>query len=106
MGDVAAEVGSMLTKLNVVVLALLGVEPELEDPTVWSEEACCDSVRVGPSFVNCVGAPLFLPSDLTLLSPAVLFDLAIGKDNPRSFPLLATPRPQVKVVLYPEQSLP
>lgn len=33
-------------------------------------------------------------------------DLATGKDMPRSFPRLATPTPQVKVVRYPEHSLP
>ena len=30
----------------------------------------------------------------------------MGRDSPRSFPLLATPTPQVRVVLYPEQSFP
>lgn len=33
-------------------------------------------------------------------------DFAIGKDMPRSFPRLATPTPQVRVVRYPEHSLP
>lgn len=33
-------------------------------------------------------------------------ELRIGKERPRSFPRLATPTPQVKVVRYPEQSLP
>lgn len=31
---------------------------------------------------------------------------AMGKDNPRNLPRLATPTPQVKVVLYPAQSFP
>lgn len=30
----------------------------------------------------------------------------MGKDKPRSLPLLATPTPHVRVVRYPEQSLP
>ena len=33
-------------------------------------------------------------------------DLAIGSDMPRSFPRLATPTPQVRVVRYPVHSLP
>lgn len=33
-------------------------------------------------------------------------DFATGNDMPRSFPRLATPTPQVKVVRYPEHSLP
>jgi hypothetical protein len=33
-------------------------------------------------------------------------DLAMGNDMPRSFPRLATPTPQVRVVRYPVQSLP
>jgi hypothetical protein len=33
-------------------------------------------------------------------------DLAMGSDRPRSFPRLATPTPQVKVVRYPEHSFP
>jgi hypothetical protein len=33
-------------------------------------------------------------------------DFAMGSDRPRSFPRLATPTPQVKVVLYPEHSFP
>ena len=31
---------------------------------------------------------------------------ATGNERPRSLPRLATPTPQVRVVLYPEQSLP
>lgn len=31
---------------------------------------------------------------------------AIGNDNPRNLPLLATPTPHVRVVLYPAQSFP
>lgn len=33
-------------------------------------------------------------------------DLATGRDIPRSFPRLATPTPQVRVVRYPEHSFP
>jgi hypothetical protein len=33
-------------------------------------------------------------------------DLAMGRDIPRSFPRLATPTPQVRVVRYPVHSLP
>lgn len=32
--------------------------------------------------------------------------IGIGKDIPRNFPLLATPTPQVKTVLYPGHSFP
>ncbi len=32
--------------------------------------------------------------------------LAMGRDMPRSLPLLATPTPHVRVVRYPEQSFP
>lgn len=39
-------------------------------------------------------------------SGSTFLDFAMGKDNPRNFPLLATPMFQVKAVLYPEQSLP
>jgi hypothetical protein len=41
-----------------------------------------------------------------VVAPWVGGDLAIGRDNPRSFPRLATPTPQVKVVRYPEHSFP
>lgn len=37
---------------------------------------------------------------------AVDGDLAMGNDMPRSFPRLATPTPQVRVVRYPVHSLP
>lgn len=43
--------------------------------------------------------------DVSVLCSA-FFDFAIGNARPRNLPLLATPTPQVKVVLYPEQSLP
>ena len=33
-------------------------------------------------------------------------DFAMGRERPRSLPLLATPTPQVNWVLYPEHSLP
>lgn len=52
IGDVTDDVGSILTKLNVVVLALLGVEPALEQVEVGRPETNCDSVRTGPNFVN------------------------------------------------------
>lgn len=42
----------------------------------------------------------------TPLSPPGAFSAATGNESPLNFPLLATPTPQVKVVLYPEQSLP
>ena len=34
------------------------------------------------------------------------WEVATGSESPRSLPLLATPTPQVKVVLYPEHSFP
>lgn len=106
IGEVTDDVGSIFTKLKVVFRALFGVEQGLEEAYVWTEEARPDSVRVGPNLVSWVAALLFLLSALASLPPAVLLDVAIGKESPRSFPLLATPMPQVKVVLYPEQSLP
>ena len=104
IGDVIDDVGSMLTKLNVVVFALPEPEPGAEDSVGRLSDASCASVRFGPNFVNCVEALRFLLAGLT--SPVTLLDLAIGNDKPRSLPLLATPRPQVNAVLYPEQSLP
>lgn len=50
---------------------------------------------------------LFWTGAVFLLS--VAFDVegfATGHDSPRNFPRLAMPTPHVKVVLYPEQSLP
>lgn len=52
IGDVTDDVGSILTKLNVVVFALLGVEPALEEVEVEKAETNCDSDRMGPNFVN------------------------------------------------------
>jgi hypothetical protein len=59
-------------------------------------EVVVDAVEFlrGCGFVSCVEAW------------AVGGDFAIGKDRPRSFPRLATPTPHVKVVRYPEHSLP
>lgn len=106
IGEVEDDVGSIFTKLKVVARALLGVEPGLGGLDTCTEDVCWHSDRVGPNLVNCVEALLFLLSDLTSPFAAVLAELAIGKDRPRSFPLLATPSPQVKAVLYPEQSFP
>lgn len=41
-----------------------------------------------------------------LASVPSAFLFAIGHESPRSLPLLATPTPHVKVVLYPEHSFP
>ena len=114
MGDatvvVVCAVGSIqLTKSYVVELEcaevgagglwscpLLLLLPVLEnDPT---------RERVDPSFASFRGAVLGLSSTSSLWT--ALLDDAIGSDNPRSLPLLATPTPHVSVVLYPEQSLP
>ncbi len=94
---VDCEVGSMqLTKSYVVGLVLvevgagglwrcpLSLLPVLEkDPT---------RERVEPSFASLRGAVSGLSS--SSLCAALLED-AIGKDNPRSLPLLATPTPHV-----------
>ena len=42
----------------------------------------------------------------SLVAVVVEGDLAMGNDMPRSFPRLATPTPQVRVVRYPVHSLP
>ena len=103
------EVGSIqLTKSYVVGLALvevgarglgrcpLSLLPVLEkDPT---------RERVEPSFASLRGAVSGLSSESSLC--AALLDDAMGRDNPRSLPLLATPTPHVSCVLYPEQSFP
>lgn len=52
IGDVTDDVGSILTKLNVVVFALLGAEPALEEVEVEKLETNCELVRMGPNFVN------------------------------------------------------
>ncbi len=96
MGEVEDDVGSILTKLNVVARALVGVELGFGACT---EVVRSDPERAASNSVNCVEALLFLLSGLTSPSAAVLGDLAIGKDRPRNLPLLATPSPQVKAVL-------
>lgn len=60
---------------------------------------------VGPDLFEGFEALLFLVG-LASGSGSTFLDFAMGKDNPRNFPLLATPMFQVKAVLYPEQSLP
>lgn len=76
-----------------------------------------DNVSVGGGFCNrhCDGFDPVLLEGLEVLlflvglasgSGSTFLDFAMGKDNPRNFPLLATPMFQVKAVLYPEQSLP
>lgn len=69
-----------------------------------------DDVSVGGRFCNrhCDGfGPVFLEEFEVLLflvglasgSGSTFLDFAMGKDNPRNFPLLATPMFQVKAVL-------
>lgn len=76
-----------------------------------------DNVSVWGGFCNrhCDGFDTVLLEGLEVLlflvglasgSGSTFLDFAMGKDNPRNFPLLATPMFQVKAVLYPEQSLP
>lgn len=60
---------------------------------------------VGPVFFEGFKTFLFLVG-LASGSGSTFLDFAMGKDNPRNFPLLATPMFQVRAVLYPEQSLP
>ena len=108
MGDGVGILGSMLTKLKVVLLALCGVEAlfrGLQCPLLLE---CCESSRVGPSFVKSLGEWrfFFLLSIFTSDPGSTFLDFAIGNAKPRSLPLLATPTPHVKVVLYPEQSFP
>ncbi len=108
MGDGVDILGSMLTKLKVVLLELCGVE-RLFWGLYWPLLlACCESSRVGLSFVKFLGefGFFFLLSVFTSDPWSTFLDFAIGNARPRSLPLLATPTPHVSVVLYPEQSLP
>lgn len=113
MGDatvvVVGAVGSMqFTKSYVVELACAEVGagglcscPLLLLPVLENDPT---RARVEPSFASLRGAVLGLSSPSSLW--AALLEDAIGRDNPRSLPLLATPTPHVNVVLYPEQSFP
>lgn len=71
----------------------------------WLVGASCELRREELGWVVSLEALFFLV-DFCSGSCSTFFDLAMGKDNPRSFPLLATPTFQVRAVLYPEQSLP
>lgn len=101
IGEVVVEVGSMEMKLYLVVPA------SLTEVNGWLVGVCGESRREGLCSVIWLAALLFL---LGLGSGSELcstfLDFAIGKDNPRNFPLLATPTFHVKAVLYPEQSFP
>ena len=104
---VVVDVGSMqFTKSYVVglVLLLVGAGGLRSWPLSLELEKDDVRARVDPSFASLRGAEMGL-SSLSSACAALLED-AIGNDNPRSLPLLATPTPHVKVVLYPEQSFP
>lgn len=107
MGDVVGveELGSMLTKLYVVGVAAQRAWVALGGLRSWPPCTESDALRVGPSLASLPGPLVFLSSSPSTVG-ATLLDLAMGKDRPRSLPLLATPTPQVNWVLYPEQSLP
>jgi hypothetical protein len=93
--------GSTLMKPKVV-----GLEgtPDAFWRVVLEEELLCvdDPER---ALLRGAPAPFFLTAAGLSSFPAFLL-VATGRERPRSFPRLATPTPQVKVVLYPEQSLP
>lgn len=63
---------------------------------------CCVVVVVGVA----TDAVDFCAFESRVVLVVCVGDLAIGSDMPRSLPRLATPTPQVKVVRYPEHSLP
>ena len=66
---------------------------------------CCAAVAVAVLLAAVVVVVVWFLESRVVLAFCV-DDLATGKDMPRSFPRLATPTPQVKVVRYPEHSLP
>ena len=64
----------------------------------WSVRVCCESWRGEGNSTISPEALRFLV-DLGSGSCSTFFDFTIGNDNPRSFPLLATPTFHVKAVL-------
>jgi hypothetical protein len=66
---------------------------------------CCGAVLVA---LAAVAAVVVWVLESRVVAPVAVCggDFAMGNDKPRSFPRLATPTPQVKVVRYPEHSFP
>ena len=92
------ELGSMLTKLYVVGVLVFPSAVRLVGLRKWGASRESDALRVGPSFASFLGPSVFLTSSSSILCAALL-DLGMGKERPRSFPLLATPTPHVNWVL-------
>ena len=92
MGDGFDACCSAFTKLNIVVLlpALAGLLAR-PDFGLWVADWGVSWVEPKDRFLLLFG--------LVLVSCSAFLDLAMGKASPRNFPLLATPTPQVKVVL-------
>ena len=97
--------GSMLINPNVVVIGVFSVE--FDGVNLVSATGSC---LIPPLSCSCrafdTEPVLRFFAGLSFSTGATFLLFAIGKARPRNFPLLATPTPHVKTVLYPEQSLP
>ena len=99
IGDGVDAFGSTLTKPNVVGM---GYDADCGD---LNEFWLMGIVDVSWGLLDLDDA-LFFRTGGSFSTGATFLLFAMGNDRPRSFPLLATPTPQVNVVLYPEQSFP
>lgn len=98
MGDGFAVLWSELTKSKDVAV-LPALAGPLLDPVPRLFVVDGSESRVGPSLENSPKDRFLLFSGFLPVSCSAFLESAIGSASPRSFPLLATPTPQVRVVL-------